>query len=159
MNMIRLRLVALTFLIRNTNLFFPAKSSTNQNISAESAQCRAALLRGKSKIEKLKTKVVSISQSKHSYDDGPANKPFSYTFAMKGSAIKSIMFSQKFLTNISEDIVLKCPSVSLLRFGSDMSDYLVTFGLMHGGKIQKFDCLEARRERVEPVRWGQVICP
>jgi hypothetical protein len=159
MNIMRLRLVALTFLISNANFFLPAKSSPNQSISAESAQCRAALLRGKSKIEKFKTKVVSISQSKHSYDDGPANKPLSYTFAMTGSATKSIMSSQKFLTDISGDILLKCPSVSLLTFGFDMSDYMVTFGLMNGGKVQQFNCLEARRERVVPVRWGQVICP
>jgi hypothetical protein len=155
----RLRLISLTFLISNTYSLLPAKSLPTQSIPAESTECRTALLKGKSKIEKFKTKVISTHRSNHDYDDGPVGKPLSYTFAMTGPATKSIMFSQKFLTDISGDIVLKCPSVSLLTFGFDMSDYMVTFGLMNSGKVQQFNCLEARRERVVPVRWGQVICP
>jgi hypothetical protein len=154
----RLRFIALAFLISNINLSFPARSSTTQTIPAASAQCRAALLNNKSKIEKLKTKVVRISQSKHSYSDGPANKPLAYTFAMTGPATQSVMFSQKFLTDISEDIVSMCPSVSLLKFGFDMSDNEITFGLMNNGKVQQFKCIEFRQERVIPIRWGQVIC-
>jgi hypothetical protein len=158
MDKMRLWLVSLTLLISNTNLSLPARSSTTQRIPAESLQCREALLKGKSRIEKFKTKVVSISQSKHGYDDGPANKPLSYTFAMTGPATKSIMFSQKFLTDISRDIVLKCPSVSLLKFGFDMSDFVVTLGLMNGGKVQQFNCIEFKQEHEIPIHWGQVIC-
>jgi hypothetical protein len=154
----RLRLVALAFLVINADLALPAKSFPIQNIPAESPECRAALLKGKSRIEKFRTKVSSLAQSKHEYDDAPANKPLSYTFAMTGPATKSIIYSQKFLTNISGDIVSKCPSVSLITFGFDMSDSFVTFGLMKNGQIHQFNCIEARRKRVMTIHWGQVIC-
>ena len=154
----KLQFIALASLISNINLSSSAESSTAQPIPADTAQCRSALLKGKSKIENLKTKVVRISRFKHSYDDSPTNKPLAYTFAMTGPATQSVMLSKNFLTDISNNIVSTCPSVSLLIFGFDMSDYSVTLGLMNNGKVQQFSCIEARRENITPIRWGQVIC-
>jgi hypothetical protein len=150
----RLRLVALAFLASNANLTLPAKSFATQDIPAESPECRK---RSRWIKAEFRTKVSSITQSKYEYDDAPANKPLSSTFAMTGSATKSIIYSQKFLTNVSANIVSKCPCVSLIGFGFNMSDFSITFSLMKNGQIHQFNCIEARGESVVPIYWGQVI--
>ncbi len=68
------------------------------------------------------------------------------------------MSSPKFIAAIATDIIQACDDVSLVTFGVTNSAYEHSLGLMPGGDVKLFDCLEPTEPNMK-LTWGQTFCP
>lgn len=107
---------------------------------------------------KLEVSVRSrdISQT---YPDHPVGRPREYLFTMKGPATASIFNSPKLLQSVGAGIFANCSSVGTVTFALANSGWMSTLGLMPGGQVEFFQCLEARRDTAgRRLKWGQQYC-
>ncbi|MDH6066672.1 hypothetical protein [Umezakia ovalisporum] len=133
-----------------------------QNIKSISG-CNTALRLAKNQIQNnRKVKVVNIYQSNiaENYKLYPKNRPHSYAFGLEGAATESILISGRFLTSITENIISNCPSVSMVSFGLNHSDYVVTYGLLKANRIKFFECINdySNKSLTQKLPWGFVFC-
>jgi hypothetical protein len=99
---------------------------------------------------------LDISDISSEYSDYPDNRPYKYLFILQGKASDSILNSPKFMGIISKKIINNCESVSLVQFIEYKTDFFISIGLMPGGSIGKFECLEAGKDVAQS--WGQEFC-
>lgn len=133
-------------------------SAQAQNITT-ATRCDAALQAAKNQIQKnRRVKVVWTNKSNISqrYKTYPTNRPFLYEFGLTGSATGSILVSDKLLTRITKDIIDKCPSISMVRFGEYQSSNIVSYGLSLNNKVAGFECIDS--EITTQLPWGYELC-
>ena len=146
---------------RSSSNDFPTSSSVQIangiNTIVESTSCQNALAEAVRRIESANASVNRITRydlNKSFYpDDYPKDRPFRYAFAISGTGTSDVLKSTMFLTDITSQIVLNCPSVSLSSFGQDRSDNIRDFGLMSNGKVKPFECVTFGRARKRS--WGE----
>ncbi len=85
------------------------------------------------------------------------NKPLEYSFSVQGKSAISIVRATSLLSSISSKIINSCPLVSVVSFGVHETDDVVTYGLLEGGLVKKFQCAEIRKLG-EKVNWGYTRC-
>jgi hypothetical protein len=85
------------------------------------------------------------------------NKPLEYNFSVQGKSASSIVRATSLLSSISSKIIDSCPLVSVVNFGVHETDDVVTYGLLEGGLVKKFQCAEIRKLG-EKVIWGYTRC-
>jgi hypothetical protein len=152
------KIIAIGLII--TNIMFLFSSAVEAQPRKNSVECNAVLQRSKKQIQKnRKVKVVGtvtfdISQE---YKNYPNNRPLSYRFFLAGSATHSILNSDQFLTMISQQIINKCPSISIVGFNESQTDYVISYGLLKNNIIGLFKCIDWE---VAPKKldWGYVGC-
>jgi len=117
--------------------------------------CNAALATAQKRIETGGEIEVRVHRSdvSASYTDYPLNRPAEYTFAFQGTAELTIINSPKFMTALATDVVQACETVSLVTFTVAGTDYMHLLGLMPGGEVKAFDCLEITGNTEERPTW------
>ena len=105
----------------------------------------------------LKVTIRTFDISK-GYPDHPKNRPNSYVFAMKGEGASTVIRSPKFMKAITTNVIQNCGSVSIVRIAVWESDNVATFGLLPGGKVDAFQCVESQGRNSPKLSWGQEFC-
>jgi hypothetical protein len=62
------------------------------------------------------------------------------------------------MTALATDVVQACETVSLVTFTVAGTDYMHLLGLMPGGQVEAFDCLEMTGNTEERLTEGQRFC-
>ncbi|MCG9891429.1 MAG: hypothetical protein MH252_10180 [Thermosynechococcaceae cyanobacterium MS004] len=161
LNVLALNVLVLNVLSVNALVFTAPFSAIAQPKSriAETGECRNAIARGRSRIERSNAKVVEVVQHPNDAPDRPAGKNIGYSFGLMGPGTQSVLRSQRFLTAVSTDIISNCKTVGTVTFGVSQTDDSQTYGLMKSGKVEAFKCADPGRvERQEPILWGEQIC-
>lgn len=94
------------------------------------------------------------------YPDHPDNRPMTYLLILKGAATESIMRSPRFQKAIATEIIKSCESVGVVTFGMDGTGWGQSVGVLPGGRIDNFECVEHPGSRGVPKKliWGQEFC-
>lgn len=121
--------------------------------------CTATLTNAQKRLESGRQLKVGVTSNDvtQSYADHPSNRPFEYTFVLRGPANRAVMHSPKFIATIATDVIQACETVSLVTFVVADTDHMYLLGLMPNGQVEAFDCLEPTRIGKRPA-WGQVVC-
>jgi hypothetical protein len=123
------------------DIFLLNFSSLNAQNVNETEECNSAIANTKNQLENGRQLQVANSEMYQvSYSDRPENRPNGYLFAMEGAAVESVLSSPVFLNTLAEQVINSCNSVSLVTFGLNYSDYVVSLGLMPNGKVELFQC-------------------
>ena len=127
----------------------------------EPKNCRSAIDNAQKQIKAgrpLKVTIRTFDISK-SYPDYPKNRPTSYMFSMKGQGTSTVMRSPKFMKAIATNVIQNCGSVSIVRIAVWETDDVATFGLLPGGKVDAFECLQPDRDAFDSrLAWGKEVC-
>ena len=102
-------------------------------------------------------KSFDISES---YPDHPDDRPMTYLLVLKGAATESIMRSPRFQKAIATEIIKSCGSVGVVTFGMDGTGWGQSVGVLPGGRVDNFECVEHLGSRGLPrkIIWGQEFC-
>jgi len=102
-------------------------------------------------------KSFDISES---YPDHPDDRPMTYLLVLKGAATESIMRSPRFQKAIATEIIKSCGSVGVVTFGMDGTGWGQSVGVLPGGRVDNFECVEHIGSRGVPKKliWGQEFC-
>ncbi|MBD2014302.1 hypothetical protein H6F96_09995 [Microcoleus sp. FACHB-53] len=73
------------------------------------------------------------------------------------NAADSVMSSPVFQKTIASEIIKSCGSVGAVTFGRRETDWSITFGIMSGGTIESFKCIDFDPEGNNPP-WGEQVC-
>jgi hypothetical protein len=141
------------------SLLFTLPLPTQAQNSKQNSKCTATLQSVKNKITRgKKVSIVNVSKDNiaQEYQSYPQNRPFSYTFALRGAATESFLSSGKLLRTLSRDIITNCTDISQVVFGPETSDHIETFGLISGNRIDAFKCVYPGSN--QKLSWGYVIC-
>lgn len=143
--------LAIIPLITNFISALPAQANSEQQCLAKIANAQQKL-QGSLNVDII-TKIDDLSKYRN---DHPKGRPMSYTFGFKGPAAETLMKSVLLQQSIVNQIIAKCPSFSVVRFGYWNSGWVHTYGLMPNGNIQPFECVEP--DIGNKLKWGQVFC-
>jgi hypothetical protein len=141
------------------NLLFALPLSAQAQNTQESSKCTASVKSVKNKITKIrKVKIANVFKSDIStdYKNYPKNRPFSYSFGLRGVGAEAVLSSDQLLTSFSRDILTNCTNVSQVVFGLHETDHIVVLGLMPENKIDVFKCVDPGTYKTLP--WGYVVC-
>jgi hypothetical protein len=121
--------------------------------------CETAIADGRGRIEKGRdiTATTDIEDHSEIYPNHPNGRPLFVTIIVDGNAADSVMSSPVFQKAITSEIIKSCDSVGAVRFGRQATDWSITFGMMSGGTIESFECIDPNPE-VDTISWGQQVC-
>ena len=124
----------------------------------EKSDCTASVASAQKYIENGRNVevTVSISDISKEYPDHPDNRPYKYLFVLQGESSFSILNSPKFMQIIANKVINNCESASLVEFIQYKTDVYSSIGLMPGGNIEFFQCLEPGKDVAQS--WGQEFC-
>jgi hypothetical protein len=139
----------------------PAVSQTS---AAQS--CQSSVMAARERLEAVGNLEVAVRQrdvSTAAYPDYPNERPEEYIFAMKGSALQSVMRSPVLLTDLSTNIIQSCDAVSMVTFAQANSGWHLSFGIFPDDQIKAFECAESYginpgRGNSGRLRWGLFYC-
>jgi hypothetical protein len=158
------KIVALTLSVLPIVLMAPfamlSASPATAQPSLSSATCSIALRDAQNRITQgrnVRTVAYEVDMTGW-YTNAPAERPDGYIFALGGPAAESILNSTQFMQAISADIIGRCPSVSLVKFTLEDTDWVVAYGLTALGRVSLFECVEMREEAYVPPEWGTEVC-
>ena len=121
--------------------------------------CETAIADSRGRIERGKdiTVTTDIADYSEIYPNHPSGRPLFVTIIVDGNAADSVMLSPVFQKAIASEIIKSCGSVAAVTFGRQETDWSITFGVMSGGKIESFECIDPEPEG-NRIPWGQQIC-
>jgi hypothetical protein len=115
---------------------------------AVKSQCQRAVNTAKKQLGNVQSTRNILLDS--NYGKYPPDRPRGLVFTLK---TEKSMTDTKLQTNISTNIISKCSNFSLVTFSVDQTDWVNTYGLVHG-RIKAFTCKEAG----DRTAWGEQIC-
>jgi hypothetical protein len=106
--------------------------------------CEAAIADGRGRLEKGRdiTVTTDIADESEIYPNHPNGRPLFVTIIVDGNAADSVMTSPVFQKAIASEIIKSCGSVGAVTFGRQATDWSITFGVMSGGTIESFECID-----------------
>ncbi|WP_019504869.1 hypothetical protein [Pleurocapsa sp. PCC 7319] len=114
-----------------------------QNINLDNKICEDAIASVEGQLKADHQLTIEISETiNHSYPDGPEGRPNQYRLGIRGNAANSVMESDVLLNSLATQIINNCNSISLVSFGVYQTDYILDYGLISKGKVEKFQCPE-----------------
>lgn len=154
MKLLQLRCIVLSLFAVST-LSLPSSASGNSTCRTVIAQIRQGLEDQNNVQVIVRTKDLSAG-----YSDYPHNRPRQYVFAMKGTAVKSIMNSPKMMKTIAIQVFNSCDSSGAVSFGLDNSGSMITFGLFQDGRVEPFKCMKDfdPTKVIKRPQWGEERC-
>ncbi len=115
---------------------------------AVKSQCQRAVNTAKKQLGNIQSTRNILLDS--TYGKYPPDRPRGLVFTLK---TEKSMTDTKLQTIISNNITNKCSNFSLVTFSVDQTDWVNTYGLVHG-QIKAFTCKEAG----DRTLWGEQIC-
>lgn len=140
--------------------FSIVSSSPQTSQTPIASDCRTAVrstqqrLEGVSNIQQVNVRLGDITQQ---YPDHPRERTQSFTFAMKGKSVESVMNSSNLMTALAQPILKNCDAVGLVTFALANSGYGISIGILDSDRIGKFACLEHQINAPRPA-WGEEFC-
>ncbi|MBU7585762.1 MAG: hypothetical protein KAF91_23260 [Nostoc sp. TH1S01] len=130
-------------------------------------KCRKAVANAKNRLQEIPNILIKEVYTKEISDsDAPIGRPTEYIFYLTPpirngrkveTGINSLANSPQLMRNLSQDIINKCSSVSLVSFGTTEAPGCgISFGLMHDGTVKQFDYVDPSDAR--PLKWGETTC-
>lgn len=121
--------------------------------------CEVAIVNARERIEKGRriTVTTDIADRSEIYSNPPNGRPLLVTIIVDGDAADSVMSSPVFQKAIASEIIKSCGSIGAVTFGRQETDWSITFGIMSGGTIKSFECIDPDPE-VNKIPWGQQVC-
>jgi len=83
----------------------------------------------------------------------PSGRTSGFTFILGGRMADDLMGSPQLLAGITESFISDCPSVGMVDFYRDQTDWGISFGVV-SGQVREFDCINPGGP--DPA-WGQVM--
>ena len=125
--------------------------------SEERKSCEVAIVDARERLEKGRdiTVMTDIVDRSEAYSDSPDGRPLIVDIVVDGSAADSVMNSPVLQKALTSEIIKSCDSVGAVTFARYQSGWTSTIGLMAGGNIQQFECVEPGQD--DPS-WGQEYC-
>lgn len=103
--------------------------------------------------------LVSSDRRDHQYKSGPINRSQIQTFSLTGPASEDIMTSPVMQSQIAAQLIQNCSNIGLVRFGISETDWFEDYGLMHGGMVKAFRCVEMTADMSSmELDWGDRVC-
>lgn len=103
--------------------------------------------------------LVSSDRRAHQYESGPINRTQVQHFIVAGRASDDIMTSPVMQSQIAAQLIQNCPDLGLVRFSVSETDWSEDYGLMHGGMVKAFRCIEMTTEMdTVGLDWGDRVC-
>jgi hypothetical protein len=121
---------------------------TTIKAQGSNVECKKAVANAKSRLRKIPNVLIEDTYTKNLnelYSDFPKGRRIGYVFYLTppirngrivGTGINQLANSPQFMKNISQNIISKCSSVSVVSFGSTEAPGCgISFGLMHDSTV------------------------
>jgi hypothetical protein len=148
--------------IRSDLVSFAAPFAAQPRLS-----CNEAIAQTETSLKAIaNTRIISRSQRRHGYPDGPSNRPNSYGFTLAGSGGNNILASPVLMNRMAVELIENCPDTGLVTFslGETDSQY-VNYGFMPERLVRPFQCKvvatedgSANESASGSAKWGEQIC-
>lgn len=124
------------------------------------SNCQTALIAARDRMKGSdryinRTVTDDISKTRSDY---PKGRFQSYGFSLGGSRAVDLMNSPKLLTDITQNIIQKCTTVSMVEFGLDATDFNRVYGILSNGSIGEFKCIDHDERNTQKLPWGVSVC-
>lgn len=140
-----------------------------QTVKAQDSdvECRKAVNNAKSRLQNIPNVLIEDVYTKEiSNADAPTGRPTEYIFYLTPpirngrkveTGINNLANSPQLMKNLSQNIISKCSSVSLVSFGTTEAPGCgISFGLMQDGTVKQFEYVDPFDAR--PLKWGETTC-
>ena len=140
--------------------------STTVKAQDSIVECKKAVANAKNRLKKIPNVLIKeVYRKKIDYSDAPNGRPIEYVFYLTPpirngriveTGINQLANSPQFMKNISQNIISKCSSVSVVSFGSTEAPGCgISFGLMHDSTVKQFKYVDPGER---PLQWGETSC-